>query len=63
MIGVRPSQEQIALMKALNDYAPELLREAVPPTVLEIQFVEAKDGRPVDSADALPSDPVHDSGD
>lgn len=50
------TRDQIAIMKATHDYAPELLREIEPKTSLTINFVEAKDGKPAPrKADSDPS--------
>ena len=41
------TRDQIAIMKAMHDYAPDLLRESDPPTSITVNFVSAKDGKPV----------------
>ena len=50
------TRDQIMLLKAIRDYAPELLKEAEIPQSLTVRFVEAKDGRP------YPSDESESSG-
>jgi len=40
------TREQIAILKAIHDYVPELAGEPIEPKTVEIVFVEGKDGRP-----------------
>ena len=40
-------RDQIAMLKAINTFAPQRLQEAPPKSMVTVKFVSAKDGRPV----------------
>ncbi len=40
------TRDQMMLLKAMHDYAPDLLQEAELPTSITVKFVKAKDGKP-----------------
>ena len=63
-------REQIAMLKAIDAYAPEQLQEPAPKSLIELRFVKAKDGRPVvpeqasePSSDAPGPEPAPSPGD